>query len=578
MKKLSTLFPTAALAVSGILLTGCIDDNYDLSDIDTTVKVPVDNLVIPVNIDDVHLKNIMELSDGSVIKVIDGQYTVQYDGTFESAPIKIDPITMEAPNLSAVHANIPTAGVAQILEQTGQIEFPLPACGVQYSYQCADVSADIEAISDIGTVFTIKVCIGFENGNSYMSEVMFKDLKFQLPKGLTMASGDGQYDPETGIYTVPDGKSNWRIQREVTFSANAVNLAKAGIVFDNHLLSYSDKISILGGKVLIKRENLTVSPDRLPANIRFFNDADLSQINVDWVSGQMHYAIDDFQVPDVEITGLPDILSQDQTNILLGNPQIYLKLNNPVGIYNMWARTGLAITPWRGDEASPTCRLDDGSLAIPVTSMALDQVAFCLAPSDPGKYPDGYTSPIFEKFSALSDVLAGNGLPDRLHINLENPELPAQKVNKLPIGRIIGTVRGSYLLNAPLNLKAGSSIVYSDQVDGWSSEDLDAVTITTLEVTAKVNTDIPLKVTCTGYPIDKDGKQINNVVIEGAEINANAKDRIITLRITGEIHNLDGIVFTARVDAENGQTLNENMTISLKEIRPRVSGYYQKEL
>lgn len=578
MKSFSTVFPSVALAVSCLMLTGCIDDNYDLSDIDTTVRVPVDNLVIPINIDAVHLKNIMELSDGSVIKVIDGQYTVQYDGAFESSPIKIDPITMDAPDLPASYSNIPTAGAAQILEQTGQIEFPLPACGVSYTYDRADVSPDIESLTDIGTVFTIKLRIGFENGNSYLDEVMFKDLKFQLPKGLTMASGEGQYDPATGFYTVPDGKSDWRIQREVTFSANTVNLAKAGIVFGNHELCYSDRISLLEGKVLIKRGNLTVAPDRLPAVMRFFNDVDLSQINVDWASGRMHYAIDDFEVPDVEITGLPDILSQDQTDIILGNPQIYLKLNNPVGIYNMWARTGLAITPWRGGTASATCRLDDGSLVIPATSMALDEIAYCLAPVNPGKYPGGYASPTFGKFSSLRGVLAGNGLPDRLHINLENPEIPSQMVNRLPIGRIIGTVRGSYLLNAPLNLKAGSSIVYSDQVDGWSSEDLDAVTITTLEVTARVNTDIPLKVNCTGYPIDKDGRQINNVVIEGAEIDADARDQVITLRITGEIRNLDGLVFTARVDAVDGETLNENMTISLTEIRPKVSGYYQKEL
>lgn len=578
MKKLSAVFPSVVWAVSCLMLTGCIDDNYDLSDIDTTVKVPVDNLVIPVNIDEVHLKNIMELSDGSVVKVIDGQYTMQYDGTFESSPIEIDPITMDAPNLSKSYSNIPTTGAAAILEQLGEIELPLPACGVSYTYNRTDVSPEIESLTDIGSVFTIKLNIGFENGNSYLSEVMFKDLKFQLPKGLTMASGEGQYDPETGVYTVADGKSNWQIQREVRFSACALNLAKAGIVFDNNVLSYSDKISILGGKVLIKRENLTVSPDRLPASIRFFHDVDLSNINVDWASGRIHYAIDDFEVPDVEITGLPDILSQDQTNIILGNPQIYLKLNNPVGIYNMWARTGLAITPWRGQTASAPCRLDDGSMVIPTTSMALDEITYCLAPENPGKYPEGYASPTFEKFTALSGVLSGAGLPDRLHVNLENPEIPSQMVNRLPIGRVIGTVRGAYLLNAPLNLKVGSSIVYTDEVDGWSSEDLDAVTITTLEVTAKVNTDIPLKVNCTGYPIDKNGKQINNVVIEGAEINANAKDQVITIRITGEIRNLDGIVFTARVDAENGDTLNENMTISLKEIRPRVSGYYQKEL
>lgn len=578
MKRFATFFSSISLAASAFLLAGCIDDNYDLSDIDTTVRVPVNDLVIPINIDAVQLKNIMDLSETSVIKVINGQYTVQYDGDFESSPIKIDPIVMGAPNLPIRTSYISTAGAEQAFEQVGQVELPLPTTGVDFSYSVAEVSTDIESITEVGTVFTIRMIIGIDQGNTLVNEVIFKNLKFQLPKGLTMVSGDGQYDPTTGIYTVPDAKSTADIRREVDFSANAVDIAKAGVKFENHKLSYSDEVKIVSGDVLVKRENLKVDPKNLPSTILVYNDFKMSEINVNWMSGRIHYAIENFQVPDVEITGLPGLLNQDNTNILLDNPQIYLNINNPVGIYGLTAKTGLAITPWRGDVASSTCRLNNGFFVIPATSAADDPIKFCLAPADPMNYPAGYESPQFEPFSALSDVLAGNGLPQRLQINLENPEIPSQMVRRLPIGQIIGTVGGSYMLDAPLNLKAGSTIFYTDRVDGWSSEDLDAVTITTLTVTARVNTDIPLRAVCTGYPIDKDGKQINNVTIEGAEINANAKDQVITLRITGEIHNLDGLVFTVRIDAENGETLNENMSISLTDIRPKVSGYYQKKL
>lgn len=578
MKRFATFFSSISLAASAFLLAGCIDDNYDLSDIDTTVRVPVNDLVIPINIDAVQLKNIMDLSETSVIKVINGQYTVQYDGNFESSPIKIDPIVMGAPNLPIRTSYISTAGAEQAFEQVGQVELPLPTTGVDFSYSVAEVSTDIESITEVGTVFTIRMIIGIDQGNTLVNEVIFKNLKFQLPKGLTMVSGDGQYDPTTGIYTVPDAKSTADIRREVDFSANAVDIAKAGVKFENHKLSYSDEVKIVSGDVLVKRENLKVDPKNLPSTILVYNDFRMSEINVNWMSGRIHYAIENFQVPDVEITGLPGLLNQDNTNILLDNPQIYLNINNPVGIYGLTAKTGLAITPWRGDVASSTCRLNNGFFVIPATSAADDPIKFCLAPADPKNYPAGYASPQFEPFSALSDVLAGNGLPQRLQINLENPEIPSQMVRRLPIGQIIGSVGGSYMLNAPLNLKAGSTIFYTDRVDGWSSEDLDAVTITTLTVTARVNTDIPLKAVCTGYPIDKDGKQINNVTIEGAEINANAKDQVITIRITGEIHNLDGLVFTVRIDAENGETLNENMSISLTDIRPKVSGYYQKKL
>ena len=37
----------ALVALSLPALTGCIDDKYDLSDVDTTVRVNVDNLTVP---------------------------------------------------------------------------------------------------------------------------------------------------------------------------------------------------------------------------------------------------------------------------------------------------------------------------------------------------------------------------------------------------------------------------------------------------------------------------------------------------------------------------------------------------
>lgn len=37
-----------------LLLTSCIDDNYDLSDVDTTSRINVNDLVLPVNIDPIN--------------------------------------------------------------------------------------------------------------------------------------------------------------------------------------------------------------------------------------------------------------------------------------------------------------------------------------------------------------------------------------------------------------------------------------------------------------------------------------------------------------------------------------------
>ena len=93
-----------------------------------------------------------------------------------------------------------------------------------------------------------------------------------------------------------------------------------------------------------------------------------------------------------------------------------------------------------------------------------------------------------------------------------------------------------------------------------------------------VSTDVPVAIDFTGYPIGTDGKQIGNVEIVGANIDANADNQKVTLRITGEIRGLGGIVFEARARAVDGSALRPDMKIRLTDIRPRVSGTYEKEL
>lgn len=52
------------------LLTGCIDDSYDLSDVDTTTRVNINDLVLPVNIDPVTLGDVISIDPDSKIQTV----------------------------------------------------------------------------------------------------------------------------------------------------------------------------------------------------------------------------------------------------------------------------------------------------------------------------------------------------------------------------------------------------------------------------------------------------------------------------------------------------------------------------
>lgn len=94
-----------ALAGLGLCLalTACVDNDYDLSDVDTLVKIPVNNLTIPVNIEPIELDNIFNIDyndPDNVVHVVNGEYAVEKGGSFDSGDISVAPISFTSPTIA----------------------------------------------------------------------------------------------------------------------------------------------------------------------------------------------------------------------------------------------------------------------------------------------------------------------------------------------------------------------------------------------------------------------------------------------------------------------------------------------
>ena len=53
------LFPV----VGAFLLSGCVDDAYDLSNIDTSAELKVNGLALPLNIEDITLDDVINVNN-----------------------------------------------------------------------------------------------------------------------------------------------------------------------------------------------------------------------------------------------------------------------------------------------------------------------------------------------------------------------------------------------------------------------------------------------------------------------------------------------------------------------------------
>lgn len=562
---------SAFLACAGLAMTGCVDDKYDLSDIDTTAEFKVQNLVLPVNLDEIKLKDIMSLDDDSNLKIIDGEYVFTDDGTFKSDPVAVDPIDIESPDIDALHENIVASSTGDV------VKYPIESGWASFEYKTSTVSEYILDISKVSTRLNLSIDIYVDELVSASKSMTVTDLKIKLPVGLTMnPSHGGTYNPKDGILTVPSATSpTGKLTITADITSITVPSEAAQFVPSAHLFTFNDRMRIVSGILSLKRSDYPgyTLGDPMKMTVKF----NFSALYAEKFSGRLYYDFTGFKINPISMSNLPDFLKQSDTNIFLRNPQIYLTVNNPVGPASLDAYAELTLTPVRDNVAGTPLSIDGGTFDIPHTA-GKGPYTFCLSPTKPNIFADGFNNAIHVPYTSLKDILAGKGLPNSINVDINNAGVRPSDVTDFVLGNL-GNVEGEYKFYAPLSLGENSVIRYTETEDGWNDDTVDKITIKQLEIHALATNDTPFDVKLSGYPIAVGGGRIDNVEIVGADLEKGASKKPITIYITGTVTHLDGITFTASLlAAENTGVLTPNNAIILSDIRVTVSGSYTDKL
>lgn len=582
--RLSRILPRrlapAVIALAVPALTGCIDDKYDLSDVDTTVRVNVDNLTVPVNIDQVTLKSIMDLDADSKIKVVDGAYAYVDNGEFHSSGIRVSGIHIDAPVVEPSIATAEIPGNPFGSRRGGRrapsyISVALQGTTTSFKAETDDVSTSISGIEKVGANMSLTINVSIPQLAGNLKTLRLSDVRLRVPRGMILSSTDGSYNISTGELTIPKLTCNGS-SASISLTATGIDAAYSTLDFDeaSHHISFTDQLALSSATLGINASDLT-SLD-IPSSLQIRTDFNFTPIDVTTFTGLINYDITDFNVKDVDVSNLPDVLSQEGTDLHLANPQIYFTISNPLSSLGLTAQTGMAITSFNGQNQT----IGVYSPNEPYFTIGRNPSnTYCMSPLMPSQLYPGYSGAEHIAYTSLSDILSGDGLPKRLSVAFNDTKVPRQHVADFRLDHDYGSVDGTFTIVAPLEFAGGSRLIYTDTLDGWDSEDLDAVTIETLVVRATVNSDLPIELQLTGYPIDVEGNQISNVEVKGANVAANAKDQQVEIYITGSITHLDGLRFTATATpGEESAPLAPDMHIAITDIRPVVSGYYQKKL
>lgn len=600
--------------MASLTLCACVDNDYDLSDVDTTAAFQVTSLVLPVNIEEVTLEAVLDLDDDSDIELVNGEYALVESGTFESDPIDVPDFTAVEVDIDLIVNELHLVSIDEgtkrraagteddLGEMLFRYEFTVDQTDINRSSDEVDEAiVSIERIYTGGTAIALRLELnGLEN---IMEELYVESFTMEFIKGLTCTDLQNcTYDPQTGVVAITEATTT---NHALDFSFVITEIdSTAGIgIDDNHHFQFNNTAVVVSGYMavyegLVKDSfrdsdgsvDLVKFATYLPQTIDYVCTPQMSDINVVAFTGEVNYAIEELTIDPVSLTGIPDVLNQTGTSISLDNPQIYLQLNNPVHDYDAYAQTGIILTAQRNGGEDKAFPLDE--------EIVVDEQdnRFCLSPYDPGTYYSGtvldddnqaidvdFTDCEHLTFSTLGEILAGDNIPDRVAIDIDNPRLPTQRVEQFPLSTEIDAVAGTYVLFAPLAFTDDTRIVYTDTIEGWNDEDVDAITITQIVVDVDVYTDIPCTLDFTFYPVSVGAKKItdNGEVVCGtlSEVLVSDTETPLTITVNGTVTHLDGIILEARVSGEDGGgALAAEQVIRMKNVKATVSGSYEKEL
>lgn len=571
---------TGLALLSPLALQSCFDNDYDLSDIDTTVRLQTTDLVVPLNIDVLTLDQVMDIDDDSeIVKDTDPNgnviYAIKKEGTFDSDPINVASFTVEKPNIKETSSDL----TLEIMSGAGNVTGRYPIISEEpasFNSTATDIDESIHEIKALGVETKFTVVLRLNNlSKEIIDNMTFEGVKLKFPAGLHGSHKGEPIDSETGTLDLSKKTFTSNANGEVHIDVDIYEIEKKeDIVFDydSHSLTFEGNIEIIDGEAKIH----DVAADILPPTVQFDLQPEMDAINVNTFSGKLEYNVDDFSIDPIDLNSLPDFLNQSGTNIILENPQIYLSVTNPMDVYGVYFQTGFELTANR-DGNSKTYGIDKGTFQTPKTTDPKHQ--FVLAPQKPAYYYQGYASPEWVKFTGLKSVLSGlDGMPTTIEVNAIDPKMPIQDVEDFRLGEELSPIDGSYAFYAPLQLSKDSHIAYTDTIDGWNDEDVDALTISKIVVNFDASTDLPYDIDLTIIPITFEGKDIPNVERSTVRLQANAKDRPVELSIIGTIEHLDGIKLKANVISQSSNVMRPDMKLYIKNSKITLTGYYEKEL
>ena len=576
------LLPSALLVAGFLTLTGCTNNDYDLNNVDATMGFGSESLVIPnSSTKDIQLKDVLDLKEGGCV-VTDpaGNYLFQLaGGDVEAAKPNISPIILDVANVfdgDISLSSTASTGAKARRAPGSSLHITSPKV-MMFEYHGNDRAVKSLNEAEIDETNNISIKLDFSNISTAVSNIESATLTLPAYLSINQVNGKGN-----GVPTLNGSKviiTDISTARPLELSLNTQKLDFTNQNDHGSLSINNGAIDLTGYFSIAMQCNVTGAMPDNPTIKAKIGVADRT-ITMRSATGIFDPTINLSSLGEVDVTGLPDFLDDDDVVADLDNPQILLTVNN-----NMDVAATVSATVISTKEGRELARV-----TLPEMSVAKNGLSkICICRQKTSELTQQYGEANVYAVSNLSTLI--NRIPDHIKIVDVNAHAKAE-VATIVFGKKY-QVKPSYEVNAPLAFGENANIVYEDSFTGWNDDidELDLAKGTYIEVTANVENKVPAYLTVKAYPVDAQGNKIEDkLLIEIPDEVAASTDGTtavttpITMKITPKVKNslkqLDGLVFRLEGSAKSangnkvtGISLNEREhTLKLNDIKVKIVG------
>ena len=620
MKK-NFFFGIGCLALASCLLSACVDDKYDVNDMDMTIGSTSDLALPSLSTDSILLKNIMDLGEDDIIKVKDGEFRLVTSGQANMTETEVNEITISKPDIEAVHTNVQlntngnparyraVAGVpdetfAYTITEQNKAFFEVNETSNVISEDLVDV--DAVAFKE-GIVLKSTLNLTFSNGGDFIKKIHLQNLSLSTPRDLSFEKAELTYtqngQSRTNQVSISDGLVSISGENDVVVDAGkpvylALTLDMAevngnGISFVNKKIEINSLFKFNGTFAIKSEEFEDLSAAQLqqiqdngiasviPQEVAFdivsaFSD-NISVVRVDAIAQK---AVSEPE--PIVLDNMPNFLKDESVKIVLNNPPFIIEWNNPFPA---------------GSVVNPDATAAAGNLTI--ESIKGDEVIARKLATLSG-IPSGKSILVLADAPASAEVPARYASYNRINVVVENlNELLMTIPDKICINFAPVTIalkdlvpgqyntQVDYCVDTPLEFLGGSKLIYEDvedvEDDMDDASDFDAKAI---EIQANVVTNLPMDLTLSVDALDRSGRSLKGGVIDVNDVVVGAHKgdisetttQAVVINITPrEGHSIRELLqnmakFVYRAEFEGEGKLYENASIKLTNVKATIKG------